>query len=138
MLELFLVNLWAVLLRNADYKCLQLFCCLKLIYLASSLISLLFPHFTWFYFLSCPSMALTCGCVTQKWNQACSHRRCVLLSKLSNLNYWERVHFPVPVTLLPFSDGLIDWLIHAGEWVVPWHTPECSLSSRNSSMASQW
>lgn len=57
--------------------------------LFSSFISLLLPHCTWFYSLSCPSMAVTRGSFIQKWNQAYSHRRYVLLPKLSNLNYYS-------------------------------------------------
>lgn len=112
------MNFQAVLLTSADYKCLQLFCCLKLMYLASSWIFLLFSHFTWFHSLSCPS--ITHGCVRKKWNQACSHRRCLTAQtvQFKQLQFiWEWVHFPVPMTLLPFSDlpYLTDWLI---DWLI--------------------
>lgn len=105
------------LLRNADYKCLQLFCCLKLIYLANSLISLLFPHFTWFCSLSCLSIARLCymkvkpGWFTQ---EMCFTAQTVQFKLLQFI--WEGVHSPVPVTLLPFSDlpYLIDWFVLGG------------------------
>lgn len=113
--------------------------------LFSSFVSLLLPHFTWFYSLSCPSMAISRGYFVQKWNQTYSHRRCVLLPRLSNLNHcsssengltfqylWHYCSF------LTYPTWLIDWLICVGEWVVPWHAPECSPSAENSSMASQW
>ena len=52
---LFVVNL-GVLLRDTEYKFLQLCCCLKLISLVSSFIPTQFPCFTWFFLFHFPPL----------------------------------------------------------------------------------
>lgn len=100
-------------------------CCLKLIYLARSFISLLFPHFAWFYSLSCPSVTRLCymkvkpGWFTQ---EMCFTAQTIHFKLLQFI--WECVHSPVPVILLLFSDlpYLMDWLVCVGGGECP-HVP---------------